>query len=312
MLDSEVSELLKLLNEGFPRVHEMTGEQARAAVAARRQPVTNLDDVRGTEEHTFDTGWTTLRVRVYHPHGQPPHPVVVFFHGGGFVFCDLDTHDGFCRAMSRHTGALVVSVDYRLAPEHRAPAAAHDADAAVRWAARNAARFGGDPARLVVAGDSAGGNLAAVACLLSRDHDGPPIAGQVLAYPVIDPSFDTDSYRRYGDGYYNTEASMRWYWTQYLGEGLPLPSPRHLVAPLRAPGHADLPAAVVVTAGLDPLRDEGHAYAKALREAGGTVVHRDYPGLFHGFLTFASLRAAESARRLLWRDMRSLLDAGGR
>ncbi|GAA4840271.1 alpha/beta hydrolase [Saccharopolyspora rosea] len=306
MLDDEVTQVLRELDAGFPPVHEMTGPQARRAVAARRAPAANLDDVAVVEDRRIPAEDRTIGVRLYRPHGdRAARPVVVFLHGGGFVCCDLDSHDGFCRALAKGTDALVVSVDYRLAPEHPAPAAALDAHAAVRWAAEHAAGLGGDPARIAVAGDSAGGNLAAVAALLSRER-GPRLAAQVLLYPVVDPGCDTGSYRTYGTGHYNTEAAMRWYWRQYLG-GDALPDPAHLVAPLRAPRHDGLPPAVVVTAQRDPLCDEAAAYARTLTGAGVPVVHRHYPGLFHGFLTLPGFGPAESARQLLWHDLDRLL-----
>ncbi len=233
---------------------------------------------------------------------------MVFCHGGGFVLCDLDSHDSFCRAMSRHTETVVVSVDYRLAPEHRAPAAAQDVFAAFCWVIAHADELGIDPASVLIAGDSAGGNLAAVTALMCREHGAPMPTGQVLIYPVIDPSFDTESYRRYASGYVNTRAAMQWYWRQYL-DGDALPSPAYLVAPARAESHEGLPPAVVVTAGLDVLHSEGAAYAQRLRAANVPVVHRDYPGLFHGFLTIMPFAAGAAARELLWADMRRLLAA---
>lgn len=308
MIDDEVTRILALLDESFPPVHTMTAAEARAAIAARRQPVTNLDDVRAAADVTIATGDTgEVGARVYRPHGdEVGRPLVVFLHGGGFVFCDLETHDGFCRAMARHTGAVVVSVDYRLAPEHPAPTAAEDAYAALCWAVARAVELGVDPARVVVAGDSAGGNLAAVTCLLARERGGPEIAGQVLLYPVIDPACDTASFRTHGEGFYNTRAAMEWYWAQYLPAGLP--EPAHLAAPARAASLAGLPPAVVHVAGADPLRSEGEAYAASLAAAGVPVVRRTYPGLFHGFMTMLALRAGESARQLLWQDLRVLLD----
>ncbi len=308
MLDTEVSNLLTLMDEGFPRVHEMSPQEARAAVAARRAQVTNVDDVRSTEDRTVPTEDGPLRVRVYWPHepAKEAPPVVVFLHGGGFVFCDIESHDGFCRTMSRGTGSIVVSVDYRLAPEHKAPAAAEDAHAALRWAADNARELGGDSDRIVVAGDSAGGNMAAVACLMARDRVGPRVAAQVMAYPVIDPSCDTDSYHQYATGYFNTKAAMKWYWQQYLPAG-PLPEPVDHVAPLRAPSLTGLPPAVVITAGLDPLCSEGTAYAQALQRARVPTIHRHYPDLFHGFLTIAGFGAATAACELLWNDLYGLL-----
>lgn len=309
MFDTEVADLLAALNAGFPAVEEMAAAQARAAVAARSQPAPDPGIVAGTEDRVIPAPHGTLPVRLYFPHdlAGEPAPIVVFLHGGGFVFCDIDSHDGFCREMAAGTGAIVLSVGYRLAPEHRAPAAVHDAYTALCWAAENAAGFGGDPRRLAVAGDSAGGNLAAVACLVARESGGPAPAAQVLIYPVIDPACDTDSHRDYATGYFNTRAAMEWYWRQYLPERSAV-VPEHHVAPLRAPSLAGLPPAVVVTAGLDPLRDEGHSYAEALARAGVSVVHRRYNGLFHGFATILPLRAAQSARTLLWQDMRALLD----
>ena len=279
-------------------------------MASRAQPVTNIDDVRSaTDEFIGDEG-RTLRVRVYQPHGEAtaPRPVVVHFHGGGFVFCGIESHDGFCRTMSRHLDAVVVSVDYRLAPEAKAPAAALDALAATRWVAENAARLNVDPQRLLVSGDSAGGNLAAVVCLMARDAGGPAIAGQVLLYPVIEPEFDNEGHRRFGTGCYNTTDNMRWYWEQYLPEGQ-VPEPAEYVIPSRAHSLAGLPPAVVVTPGRDPLTTEGEQYAARLRADGVRVRHRHYPDLFHGFVTMAGFGPGASAREVLWSDVNALIAA---
>ncbi|WP_085256794.1 alpha/beta hydrolase [Mycobacterium saskatchewanense] len=303
-----VRALLRELDAGFPRIETMTGAQARAAVAQRRVPVTNADDVRGTVDAAVPGPEGAIPVRVYHPHGEAgrDRPGIVFYHGGGFVLCDIESHDGFCRALARGTDAVVVSVGYRLAPEHPAPAAALDARAAFRWVTDHAAELGIDPARTAVAGDSAGGNLAAVTAILCREHGVAGPAAQLLIYPVIDPTFDTDSYRNCGTGYFLTAAAMRWYWRQYLSGKTSFD--QHLVAPARAASHADLPPAVIVTAGLDPLHSEGCDYARRLRDAGVPVVHRDFPGLFHGFLTIASFPPAASARDLIYADLRALLE----
>lgn len=303
-----VRALLRELDAGFPRVETMTAAQARAAVAERRQPVTNIDDVRRTEDRTIPGPGGDIPARVYHPHGEPrgDRPAVVFCHGGGFVLCDIESHDGFCRALARGTGAVVVSIGYRLAPEHPAPAAALDALAAFRWIVDHASGLGIDPARTAIAGDSAGGNLAAVTAILCRDRGAARPAAQLLIYPVIEPAFDTDSYRRCATGYFLTRAAMRWYWAQYVGAQTVF-DPPHLVAPARAASHADLPPAVIVTAGLDPLHNEGRDYARRLRDAGTRVVHRDFPGLFHGFLTIPSFPPAVSARDLICADLRELL-----
>ncbi|MCT7658359.1 alpha/beta hydrolase [Mycobacterium deserti] len=291
-MDDGVASFMRTMDEGFPAVETMTAAQARAVIAARRLPVENLDDVASTEDRMIGD----VPVRIYRPHSSRG-TVVVFCHGGGFVFCDLDSHDSFCRAMARHTESVVVSVGYRRAPEHRAPTAAEDCYAAYCWAASEL-----EAARVVIAGDSAGGNLAAVVSLMCRERGAPMPAGQILIYPVIEPTFDTGSYQTYATGYVNTRAAMQWYWAQYLGDS----APTHLVAPSRAPSHEGLPPAVVVTAGCDVLHDEGAAYADRLRAANVSVVHRDYPGLFHGFVTIMAFAAGASARDLLWSDMRNL------
>lgn len=315
-LGGEVSRMLSALDAGFPAVHEMTGAQARALVAERAQPVDNIDDVRATEDLQVETPGGTVAVRVYHPHGDADRrPGVVFFHGGGFVFCSVESHDGFCRRVARYTDSVVVSVEYRLAPEHRAPVAAEDGYGALCWVAEHADDLGIDLDRLVTAGDSAGGNLAAVVPLMARDRGGPALKGQVLLYPVLEPDFRTESYERYATGHFNTRAAMRWYWEQYLGgdpELTSLPEPPEYVVPIRAASLAGLPPAVVVTAGRDPLSDEGRRYVESLRGDGVSVRHRHYPDLFHGFATIGPFGPATSARELLWSDLTALMEAPDR
>lgn len=307
-IDAVVQATLRVLNADFPHVENMTGEAARAAVAARRVPVQNIDDVRRTVDRRIPGAAGDIGVRVYYPHGDPyaDHPGIVFCHGGGFVLCDIESHDSFCRALARGTQAVVVSVDYRRAPEHPAPAAAYDAFMAFCWVVEHADELGIDPARTAIAGDSAGGNLAAVTAILCRERAMTQPIAQLLLYPAIDPSFETESYQRYATGYFNTRAAMQWYWHQYLG-GEQSFDPPHLVAPARADSHADLPPTVIVTAGLDPLHSEGCDYARRLRDAGVAVVHRDFPGLFHGFMTIYSFAPAASARELVFDDLRRLL-----
>lgn len=307
-----VRAMLRELNAGFPHVETMAAAHARAAVAQRRVPAANVDDVRSAVDASLPGPDGDIPVRIYHPHGDSghSHPGIVFCHGGGFVLCDIESHDGFCRALAHGNQAVVVSVGYRLAPEHPAPAAALDSFAAFCWVIDHAADLGIDPRRTAIAGDSAGGNLAAVTAILCRERQVARPAAQLLLYPVIDPSFETDSYHRYATGYFNTRAAMRWYWGQYLG-GEGIPEPAHLVAPARARSHAGLPPAVIVTAGLDPLHSEGCDYARRLAAAGGRVVHRDFPGLFHGFMTNPAFPPAASALRLVHRDLRPLLHPVG-
>ena len=302
-MDDGVQAFMRATNEAFPAVETMTAQEVRAILVGRRLPVDNLDDVASADDRLIPGPDGDLRVRIYRPHGDSdPRPAIVFFHGGGFVLCDLDSHDSFCRATSRHTESVVVSVDYRLAPEHRAPAAAEDAYAAYRWVVEHAADLDVDAARLIVAGDSAGGDLAAVVSLTCRERGAPMPVGQVLIYPVIEPTFETASYRAYASGYVNTRAAMKWYWEQYLDGA----EPSVLVAPGRAESHHGLPPAVVVTAGLDVLHDEGAEYAMRLRTAKVPVVHRDFPGMFHGFITIMPFEAGATAREQLWADIRGL------
>jgi acetyl esterase len=232
------------------------------------------------EDRTIPGPGGDLPVRIYTPDASEPRPLIAYFHGGGFVFCSLDTHDNTCRRLANATGAVVVSVDYRLGPEHRFPAALDDCYAATAWVHNHANELGADAARLVVGGDSAGGNLAAGTTLMARDAGGPPIRFQLLVYPVIDASCNTASYAENGEGYFLTAQAMRWFWEQYLGaDGDPN-------APFASPIRAELsglPRAYVVTAEYDPLRDEGEAYADSLRAAGVDAKATRYDGMIHGF-----------------------------
>jgi len=222
-----------------------------------------------------------IPARLYAPPGTDAKPGLVFFHGGGFVLCGLDTHDSTCRELAVGADCVVVSVDYRLAPEARFPAAPEDCYAATKWVHDEAAGLGIDPSRLAVAGDSAGGNLAAVVAIMSRDRGGPDLAHQLLIYPVTEHRFDTESYRTNGEGYFLSRDMMRWFWHQYLENEADGREP--YASPLLAESLAGLPSATVLTADYDPLRDEGRAYAEALKKAGVETQYTNYPGVFHGF-----------------------------
>ncbi|OMB93497.1 esterase [Mycobacterium sp. NS-7484] len=303
-LDPQIARIIETLDSGFPPVHTMTGAEARAAIRSRFVPNPQPEPVASVTDHQVPVDNGRIDVRVYRPDTSEPPPILVYAHGGGFVFCDLDSHDGLCRSVANLTPAVVVSVDYRLAPEHRWPTAAEDFYAAVCWAVDHAAEFGANPARVAVGGDSAGGNLAAVTTLMARDRRGPDLAAQLLLYPVIAPDFDTDSYRLFGRGFYNPRPALQWYWDQYV----PAVADRH--HPYASPLHGELgglPPAVVVLAGHDPLRDEGIAYADALQKAGVPVTRCAYEGGIHGFMTMPMLDIAHVARREASRALSDLL-----
>jgi acetyl esterase len=247
-------------------------------------------------------------VRIYHPEGDGPRPTVVYFHGGGFVLGGLDTHDDVCRHVCEATGAVVVAVDYRLAPEHPFPAAIEDGYAATAWAAESPAAVGGD-GRVAVMGDSAGGTLAAVVSLLARDRDGPDIVHQTLVYPAVEPGRDRPSWAENLGAGYLTEADFDWFEDCYYGSDVHDANP--YAFPMAAASHADLPPATVVTAGFDPLRDEGRAYAETLADAGVPVTHHNYDDVVHGFfglLADPSLDRAHEAIDDVTADLRAAFE----
>ncbi|HEY1967411.1 MAG TPA: alpha/beta hydrolase [Pseudonocardia sp.] len=274
----EAQALLDLLAQaGLPPFEELTVPAARAAahgfIEMQGEPVA-LDSVR-------DSTAGDVPVRVYTPDGTGPLPVIVYYHGGGWVIGNLEISDKPCRQLAASTGAVVVSVDYRLAPEHRYPAAFDDCYAATAWVAAHADELNVDPARLAVAGDSAGGNLAAAVALAARDRSGPAISAQLLIYPVTDFNFSTESYAANGSGYLLNKASMEWFWAHYLGAQDLGKDP--YACPARADNLVGLPPAYLATAEYDPLRDEGEAYGKRLVEAGVPVTAKRFDGLVHGF-----------------------------
>lgn len=247
-------------------------------------------------------------VRVYTPEGEGPFPVVTFFHGGGWVIGDLESHDALCRHLVVESGCVVVSVDYRLAPEHPFPAAVEDAYAATTWVAENRTAVNGN-GNLAVMGDSAGGNLAAVVSLMARRRDGPDIDHQVLVYPAVDAREDRPSWDQNKEGYYLVTEDMDWFADCYFGSDVHEPNP--WAFPMEAESHEALPPATVVTAGFDPLRDEGIAYAEMLEADGVPVTHRNYDDMIHGFLTMlappADLSVAHEAVETLGADLREAL-----
>ena len=264
----------------FPPLPELR-QQLRTMVTLMDEPAPALPRV---EDIRIPGPAGEIPARVYAPSaGGVPLPTVTYLHGGGWVQGDLETHHGLCARLAKHAGALVVAVDYRLAPEHKFPAAVEDCLAAYRWVRDRGRDIGADPARVAVAGDSAGGNLSAVISQLAASGAGPVPTCQVLIYPAVDFALDTDSHRDLAAGHVIPRDRIAWYTEQYLRS--PADQADLRASPLRAPSLAGQPPSLIVTAGFDPLRDEGRAYADRLREAGVDVVYREYPGQIHAFVS---------------------------
>jgi acetyl esterase/lipase len=287
----------------FPPLPELR-QQLRTMVTLMDEPAPPLPRV---EDIRIPGPAGAIPARLYAGRaGTAALPGVIYFHGGGWVQGDLETHHGLCARLALHAGILVVAVDYRLAPEHKFPAAVEDCLAAYRWLRAQGIELGVDPARVAVAGDSAGGNLAAVVSQLAAGAGAPRPTCQVLIYPALDFSLDTDSHRDLADGHVIPRDRIAWYTEQYLGGDSDKSDLR--ASPLRAPTLEGQPPALIVTAGFDPLRDEGRAYADRLRAAGVDVVYREYPGQIHAFVSLTraipqgmacTLEIAEYLRRCL-------------
>ena len=284
-LDPQAKALLDLMPP-MPDFSTIDLALVRAGMTAGVMNTGDPEPVAKVENRTIPGPAGEVPVRVYTPSGAGPHPGLVFFHGGGFVLCNLDSHDGICRSLTNAAGCVVVSVDYRLAPEHPYPAAPEDCYAATQWVAKNGSELGIDVSRLAIGGDSAGGNLTAVTALMARDRGGPALRFQLMIYPVTDCGTETASYRENGEGYFLTTGMMRWFWDKYLAD--PKQAGEGYASPLRAADLANLPPGLCITAGYDPLRDEGEAYAERLRKAGVDVRTSRYPGMFHGFLSMTA------------------------
>lgn len=288
---------------GAPLVSELTPPEARLSIEATSAELFGPVDTVGSIVDRAIPG--PVRLRIYEPaDGVRPHPVLVYFHGGGWVLGSLDSHDGLCRALAARTPCVVVSVDYRLAPENRFPAALDDAWTATAWVAEHATSIGADPTRIAVGGDSAGGNLAAVVALRARDR-GLAIAHQLLIYPVTDVDFDRPSYLENSIGYGLTRDGMRWYWEQYLGPDGDGAQPE--ASPQRAASVAGVAPATVVTVEFDPLRDEGEAYAARLAAEGVPVTYVQIGGLIHGVIRMPAV--IPRAREVLDACVEGLRDA---
>jgi acetyl esterase len=293
VLDPDAAAVYKAFQKaGRPPYETVSPAEARALYLKGRA-VTNPKppELKSVQPLAIPSPSGSIPARVYTPmklrQANGLAPCLVFFHGGGWVIGDLDSHDVVCRKLADEGQLIVISVDYRLAPEHKFPAAIDDAIAATKWIAANATSLGIDASRLTVGGDSAGGNLAAVIAISARDGDGPAIAGQVLIYPAIDFAMTHPSHSEPETSILLTHSVIRWFRDHYLNAAADVHDWR--ASPARAETLVGLPPAYVLTAGADPLRDEGDEYAARLKEAGVTVTHRTFPGQFHGFFTMGKL-----------------------
>jgi acetyl esterase len=282
----------QLTAAGLPPFESMSPVEARAWIRQMMPPPAEPEAVASVEPLKCGD----VPGRIYRPESNVPLPILLYIHGGGWVIGDLDTHDSACRAIANAVPAVVVSLDYRLAPEHKFPSAVDDCYAALCWVAENALKIGGDPVRLAVGGDSAGGNLGAAVALLARDRGKPKVGFQLLVYPATDARMQSRSITENGEGYFLTAGMMKWFWGHYLYGPTDVLDPR--VSPALAPSHEGLPPAYVITAEYDPLRDEGEEYARMLIAAGVPTTLRRYDGLIHGFFTMTEVfpQAREAIR----------------
>ncbi|CAB1076308.1 Esterase/lipase [Olavius algarvensis Delta 1 endosymbiont] len=287
-LDPQVVKILEEAQSlGLPDYQDLSPTEARQQMRDHAPPVQPNLAVEKVVGRTIPGPEGNIPIRLYYPAGDGLFPTVVYFHGGGWVIGDLETHHAFCHALAKSSGCLVVAVDYRLAPEHRYPAAVEDAYAATKWVAENAETIQADPDRFAVCGDSAGGHLAAVVSMMARDRKGPGIDLQILIYPITDCRFDTPSYDENREGYMLTRDLMKWFWNYFINDESEADDP--YVSPLRAKDLSGLPPALILTAGYDPLRDEGEAYGRRLQEAGVNVTLSRYPGMIHAFIRMTAV-----------------------
>lgn len=284
-VDPALAPLLDMMN-ALPHMNAPFDPAALRLADEQPMPVPKAG-VAEVRDVTLDTSSGAVNARLYHPLPGATLPLLVFIHGGGWVFGTLDTHDPLCRALAAAAEIAVLSLEYPRAPEHRFPTALDTVRAAVLTAAAEADTLGIDAGRIAVGGDSAGGNLSAALCLATRDEGGPAIAHQLLLYPVVDNDFTRASYVENATGYMLSSEMMQWFWAQYLGDAGREAGP--LATPIRADSLADLPSATIVTAEFDPLRDEGTAYAERLKAAGVAVTHDHFPGVIHGFASMLGM-----------------------
>jgi acetyl esterase len=308
-LDRQAEIILGLVKSAnVPELWQLTPAQAREQYMLRVAKLATKEPVFRSFDRRIPGPGQDLTIRVYEPREAKPGeklPVLLWFHGGGFVIGNLDTHDHACRALATQAECLVVAVDYRLAPECKFPAAVDDCMAALRWLALHAVEIGGDPSRIAVGGDSAGANLATVCAIVARNDGYPKLAHQLLIYPCTAPEPETPSHRKFAEGYLLTRNTITWFYKQYLRS--PRESNDFRFAPLIAEDLSSLPPSLVLVAGYDPLRDEGVDYAKRLVEAGNRVTLVNYEGMIHGFLLMGG--AVDAAKRALRQSADALREA---
>ena len=296
-LDPKAKALLTaIIAAGDPEVQFLPATEARALVHSRYEKLDlPLKEVESITDFSVPGPGGDLLLRVYTPNGTGPFPVLVFIHGGGWVLFRPKHYDSVCTHLCAGASCIVVSVDYRLSPETKFPGALDDCMEALRWVSLHAGSVNGDPSRIIISGDSAGGNLTAAVALRNRDENGPKLLAQVLIYPATawyEPA--TDSFKEFADGFSLTAASLVWFWDQYLGSNEMCTNP--YVVPMNAGDHGGLPEALVLVSGYDPLRDEGILYAEKLEHTGVKTTLLDYESMIHGFLSYLGiLDQAETA-----------------
>lgn len=297
--------LTQMAEVNAPPLSGLPPEVVRQGIAAQVALEPPGEPVAKVENRTIPGPAGEIPVRIYTPQGNGPFPLLVFFHGGGWVICNLDTHDAPCRSLANGAGCVVVSVDYRLAPEHKFPAAPEDCYAATQWVAEHAAEFNGDASQVAIGGDSAGGNLTAVVAQMARDKGGPRLIFQLMIYPATDFTAKNVSLKENSEGYFLTVDDMTWFTNHYLNSDEDKLNP--MASPMLATNLSGLPPALVVTAEYDPLRDEGELYGQRLQEAGVPVTIRRYDGMIHGFFNTAQI--IDKAREAVAETAQTLHDA---
>jgi acetyl esterase len=308
-LDPQIEILLSLAKQAnLPEVWQLTPDQGREQYLTRVNRLKVTEAIFHSEERRITGPGSDIALRIYQPRELKTSeklPVLMWFHGGGFVIGSLDTHDSVCRMLANQADCIVVSVDYRLAPEAKFPAAIEDCQAALKWVALHAVEFGGDANCIAVGGDSAGANLATVMAILARNAAHPKLVFQLLVYPCVAPEPETASHHKFKEGYVLSRNSITWFYRQYLRTGKDVNDFRF--APLMLDDLSGLPPSLIIVAGYDPLRDEGIEYAKKLIEAGNRVRLSNYEGMVHGFFLMGG--AVDAAKRAVAESAAAMREA---